>query len=596
MDIDLEKNLREYVDYLRQYAVGDIDYAHMDPIAKMMLVALLHEGQNIRDYIDSTPQKVTERYCSHFIPYEQVGAMPAVAVLAPEFKPRKDADIVSVGAGTTFTYKLPDSKQQLDYIPMFATSLVPHSDLFVVTPRRMTSSQGVRPVAMGVANRLWVGIVGKCEIECLQGLSLLIRGTDGLLPERLVVGQDQQELDIASMHEMENLEMLPPFDAQQSSGQFFAITEGWEECLLNMDNAALLYVTDTLRDRDLFKPRAYPKVFQQWLEDEALDCFDPATLWLRLDFPEGYVLPEDCTVQINVLPVTNVDLNTVTLTQSQPIAKLQKQDDSFFLRIVETSSDHQKQGFSPNSDEILVRDFDANSYDNADLYRDVRTLYNRFIDDYHAFTRYNDIKDGEVLRRLRETINRMGKSVGETNEAYMFDSGTYVMRNMSNDTDSSTIRVSFITTQGRQGNAPQAGQLMENKCLPSVEQKVSVAVAAMGGQDKATVDQRYELLRYYALTNDRLYTRQDVDAFLRKEMMAEFGKAEFHRIFIRISVQGAGGPVTLRRGLYIDLEFKDRKNYDRACQQALDKMLQQKIRNKSCIAMPIIINLKNLEG
>ena len=137
---------------------------------------------------------------------------------------------------------------------------------------------------------------------------------------------------------------------------------------------------------------------------------------------------------------------------------------------------------------------------------------------------------------------------------------------------------------------------MDNKRLPAIEQKVAVVIPGMGGRDKASPDERYELLRYYSLTNDRLYTKMDIDAFLRKEIIAEFGREEFRRIFIKISIEGVGGETSLQRGLYIDIDFKDKKNYQKAIMMDFDKQLLQKIENKSCIAMPIIMIFHNLEG
>ena len=124
---------------------------------------------------------------------------------------------------------------------------------------------------------------------------------------------------------------------------------------------------------------------------------------------------------------------------------------------------------------------------------------------------------------------------------------------------------------------------------------MTVVASGMAGADKATADERYELLRYYALTNDRLYTKMDIEAFLRKEIMTAFGKSEFKRIFIRINIEGTGGPTSLQRGLYIDIEFKDKKNYEKAVLGSFDKLMKQKIGGKSCISMPIIIELTNLE-
>ena len=595
MDIDIERKVNEAVEQLRKLSIDGIDFSQMDPIAKMMLIALINEVQKIQDYVDGTSQRIIERYCSDFIPYENVNAVPAIVLINPTFKPKKDTGLITVGSGASFTYKESNSKLTLNYIPLFCTSLIPFSELYVLTPKRMSYSQGSRTINMHKKNCVWVGISTKAEIDSIQGLSLLITGTNRIQPEHVFVGLEDKKLDISTMQEIENIEMLEPFDAQQSSGEFFSFINVWKENLLNMEDYALMYITDTIKDRDLFKPRAYPRSFQQWLEDEALDCFESNTLWLRLEFSEGYVVPETCQVTVNVLPVVNVDVNSLTLTQASPIAKLQKQEDSFFLKILETSSSSHKLGFNMNAEEIIVRDFDASCYHNGNLYRDVRNLYNRFIDDYYAFIEYNGIKDGEVLKQLRETINRLGKSVGDKNAKFKFDSGTYVMKNMNQYPLTTSTKVSYITTQGKVGNIPQIGDTMENKKLPAIEQKVVVVVSAMGGADKITADERYEQLRYYSLTNDRLYTKMDIEAFLRKEIMAEFGKSEFKRIFIRINVEGAGGQTSLQRGLYIDIEFKDKKNYEKAVLHSFDKLIRQKINNKSCIVMPIIINLINLE-
>lgn len=595
MDIDLERRVNEAIEQLRMLSVEDINLSLLDPVAKMMLVALVNEVQKIQDYIDSTAQRIAERYCTDFIPHREISAVPAITLINPLFRPKKDTGIISVGTGDYFSYKKKDSKIQINYIPLFNTSLLPYSDLYILTSNRMSYSQGVRDISMDKSNHVWIGITTKTEIESVQDLSLLISGTNGVLPERIFVGVDNKPIDFSTMKEMENIDMAEPFDAQQSSGQFFSFISVWKENLLNMKDTALIYLTDKTHDRDLFKPRAYPRVFQQWLEDETLDCFDANTLWLQLEFPEGYSVPDTCNITANVLPVVNVDVNSLTLTQASPIAKLQNKEDSFFLSILETSSLSHKQGFNMNAEEIIVRDFDASCYNNGSLYRDVRNLYNRFIDDYYAFIEYNGIKDGEVLKQLRETINRVGKSVGESNAKFKFDSGTYVMKNMNQFPTTSSTKVSYLTTLGAIGNTPQVGETMENKKLPAIEQKVNIVVSAMGGTDKVSADKMYEQLRYYSLTNDRLYTKMDIEAFVRKEVMTMFGKEEFKRIFIRLNVEGAGGPSTLQRGLYIDIEFKDKKNYDKALQNSFDKLMKQKIDGKSCISMPIIINLINLE-
>lgn len=595
MDLELQKRINEAVIALGQLSAQPIDFNQMDPVAKMMLVALVCETQKVQDYADKASERIVDRFCTHFIPREKVEAMPAVCILRPELKPRGNDTLVTVGAGAEFTYKMQDSKEPLNYIPLFNTTLLPHSGLYLINQHCIRDGRNAIDINMDKPNQAWVGIKTNAEINCIHGLSMMIRGTNGITPEHVLMGATGHELDFSTMLEMENIEMAEPFDAQQSSTTFFSLIENWKENLLNISNTQLLYITDKTEDRDVFKPRQFPRVFQQWMESEVLDSFNASTIWLRLDFPEGYVVPDDFTVEINILPVTNIDVCSLMLTQAQPIAKLQKSDNSFFLRVLETSTAANRQGFNMNRDEIIIRDFDAVCYNNADLYRDVRSLYNRFVDDYYAFIEYNGIKDGEVLKQLRETINRLGKGVGITNETFSFDSGTYAMKNMNQYPPTLSTRVSYITTMGRIGNTPRIGEVMENKREPALEQKAAVVVSAMGGADKATADERYEQLRYYSLTNDRLYTRMDIDAFLRKELMAEFGKDEFRRIFVKMTIEGAGGSDFLKRGLYISIEFKDKKNYEHATEMSLEHLLEQRIRNRSCIAMPIVITLKNLE-
>ena len=597
MDLELEQRIREAIERLKTVSGEDFDFRQMDPVAKMMLVALLNETQKIHDQIASVDQQIVDRYCTDFIPRNKIEAIPAITVLAPSFRPKKDLETATIGSGAVFTFKKKEDTKKafLNYIPLFNTLALPYSQSFLLSNNWFIHGEEHKAISMGHANQLWLGISTKVELDSLYGLPLMIRGTRGIHPKHIHVGPDNRELDFVGMKKMEDIPMANPFDSQQGSEQLFSFFETWKDGLLNMEDALIIVINDKVKDRDMFKPQLFPREFQQWLENDVLDEFHENSLWLRIDFPEGYTIPDHCEVIPNAFPVVNVDVCNLTLSQSSPIAKLQKQDNAFFLRVLETSSSSQAQGFPKTSEEVIIRDFDASCYHNGDLYRDIRNLYNRFIDDYHAFTEYNNIKDGETLRQLRDAFTKIGKSVKEENAKYKFDSGTYVMRNLKNTSSSSITKVNYITTQGEAGNTPKAGDQMENKKLPTFEPLITVLVSATCGADKASADERYELLRYYSLTNDRLFSRMDVEAFLRKEIMIHFGKEEFKRIFIKTSIEGAGGETMLRRGLYIDIEFKDKKNHNKAIDLSLDKVMQQKIENKSCIAMPINIELINLE-
>ena len=290
--------------------------------------------------------------------------------------------------------------------------------------------------------------------------------------------------------------------------------------------------------------------------------------------------------------MVNVSVSTATLTQSSPISKLTKNDGSYFLTVLETPLLLQKQGFGVSEEDFTIRDFDAGSYNPENLIKDVRNLYNHFIEDYYAFVEYHGLKDGELVRSLRETINKVGKSVMANTEGQnRFDEGVYAMRNIKLTGQTAPVKVSYLTTSGRKGNLPKAGQTMENKKDAALERDVLIVSSAVGGEDRATADQLYELLRYFTLTSDRLYTKMDIDAFLRLQIIKEFGKEEAKRISSRINIEGTAGQTKLQRGLYIDLCFKDNKNYEKALSMALDRKLRRQIIDKSCISMPITVSL-----
>lgn len=624
MDIELERKITEITDYLREISSNELHLQTMDPVARMMLVALLHESEKIQDSIEGTAARIAERFCEHFVPRDLVAAMPAIALVRPTFKAGKGDTVVNVPNGASFVFKTESGggKSTIEYLPLFASTLLPHEDVCIVSSKRYPhelanvenapSEQELSAAFTQLpANIVWVGISMKAEVDSFRNVSLFVEGCGGIVPKRIaVVGQNNTELQFCSMERMEDVEMLEPFDAQQATGRFLTILRHWQQRLLALQNETLLCITDELKDRDAFKKRSFPRRFPNWLESEVLDCFEKAgasRVWLEIEFPEGFVVPADCNVRLNVLPVVNVSLGSVTLTQSSPIAKLQKQDDSFFLQIVETTDAQHRQGFSMMEEEVVVRDFEASCYDNGQLYRDVRNLYNRFVEDYYAFIEYNSLKDGEDIRRLKELINKIGKSVGTQNTRFSFDSGTYVMKNINQTQPSLSTKVSFISTQGAKGNELQPSSessrdvrnkkvpKLECRKMPLLETAVEVIVGAAGGRDKANADSRYEQMRYYALTADRLYTRMDVEAFVRKELITVFGREEFKRILIKTSIEGAGHTTSVRRGLYIDIEFKDEKNYVKARDLCLDEQLLQDIRNKSCIAMPVVVELVSLD-
>lgn len=586
MDAVLQSNIDELIIELKESGIN-MD----DPVSKLMVSTLLYQARKIRDEIYNIPDRVLDRLCSYFIPANKICAMPALCLVQPSLKGKKGVGAHLLSDGTFFTYKM-DGKLSLSYYPLYRNLIVPVASTSILAPKFLLTKESRVELSLSENGHVWFGLEVPVEIDSLEGVSFYIRGTSGVLPERIFVGAEMKELSYATAENMSDIPMMEPFDSQQATPSSIDMFAGWKSVMTDTGNGRLIYITDPLKDRDIFKCRPYPKSFQQLLESTDLDKFESNTLWILFDFGNDYEVPADIEIMPNVVPVANVNVNTVSLTQSSPIAKLTKSDGSYFLNIVETSLAAQKQGFNAVDDEVVVRDFDSSCYNPGVLYRDVRNLYNRFIEDYHAFVEYHGLKDGELIRSLRELVNKIGKSVVSPQDIKSrYDEGTYAMRSIGINSLASAIKVSYLTTFGRLGNSPCAGNLMENKKDAAIDKEVKVIVTGAGGEDKAGADQRYEMLRYYALTSDRLFTKMDIDAFIRMWLLKEFGREEVRRISHEITVRGAGCSERLARGLYIDIRFKDRKNYDKALHTSFDKKLKQMILDKSCLSMPVIVNL-----
>ncbi|MDE6027836.1 MAG: hypothetical protein K2G23_07185 [Muribaculaceae bacterium] len=591
MDSIIQENIDELVSEFKKRG-ADLT----DPVSKLMVTALLHQAQKIKDEISSLPGKIVSRLCEYFIPKSKIDAIPALCLLQPALKAKKGMEAHSIAEGTFFSFKV-DNKTSLTYFPLFRNYILPVTANHILTDKKLIAKGSRIALDLKCKGKVWVGLEMPGELETLENVSFLIRGTNGVFPEKILVGNEMTDISYTPANNLSDIPMMDPFDSQQANASSIEVFSNWQRQLAEMADGRLIYITDPLKDRDIFKYRAYPKSFQQYLESNDLDKFENNTLWILFDFGEEYEVPENIEIIPNVVPAVNVSLNSLTLTQSSPIAKLTKGDGSYFLNLVETSLPAQKQGFNAINEDVVVRDFDVNCYNKNMLHRDVRNLYNRFIEDYYAFVDYHSLKDGELIRTLRELVNKIGKGVVAANDVKnRFDEGTYAMRSVALIGKPVSVKVSYLTTHGKLGNSPKEGMKLENKKDVALEKDVKVISSATGGEDKATADQRYEMLRYYSLTCDRLYTKMDIDAFLRIQLLKEFGKEEVKRISYDISVQGAGGPTKLVRGLYIDIKFKDEKNYRKAMSSVLDRKLHQMIMDKSCISMPIIVTLMNAES
>ena len=215
MDFELQKRVEETIKRLQSIAPEEVDLMSMDPVARLMLVAMEGETQKIIDELNRIDQRITDRFCSHFVPYRQIEATPAMVLLALQTKRKEDKMLAKVTANAVFNPKNKVTKQPLNYIPLFAASVMPYIRLYVVTHQTVKYDNQQIPVSLDEPNTVYIGIQTMADVDSLQGVSLLFTGTDGIAPESVSAGADPLELNFATMGQMESIER--PTHAHEST-------------------------------------------------------------------------------------------------------------------------------------------------------------------------------------------------------------------------------------------------------------------------------------------------------------------------------------------------------------------------------------------
>ena len=63
MDFELQKRVEETVKRLQNIAPEEVDMMSMDPVARLMLVAMEGETQKIIDQLNRLDQRIADRFC-----------------------------------------------------------------------------------------------------------------------------------------------------------------------------------------------------------------------------------------------------------------------------------------------------------------------------------------------------------------------------------------------------------------------------------------------------------------------------------------------------------------------------------------------------
>lgn len=495
----MDESVRRKVQEIQKTLEGEeLRISKSDPVAKMMLVALAHQADEIERKMDSSIDRLASRFANEVLMNSPYSPQPAISLL--KIGNGKEYTPYSIDEKVTFTLRT----AKCNFRTLIQSLIVPGKviGMYANGVLHFPYEQAI-PRQMGDVlhnGEIWIAYEAASEIDTFNGVTFALNHP--------LSASKQIE---ASIGKVKYPISLVIDEDQNLLSDNFMLAEYWKQHLIN--HRLWLYRFGT-SDSDI------PIVTSDmpgWL----YDMFDHETLsrlsskryiWINISGIDTSTIPMDSHIELNCIPVANYDIGTVKLSYTEPIKQLDNpKNGSQFLDIIPEPE---------IAEDFFVRDFDVNQYDNSRIAEDIVNLYRHYVDDYYAFVDSNSLNDGAVLRNLRMAMVQVSDAMTEVTKTQKNFNGTYIIRNPHNSNQ--PIAIGYITTQGGRGNLLKAGTQLSSSFAGCGE--VIALTDAVGGRNKITgpIGKR-ELAKFIANSNDRLYTEIDIIQYCKVELIRAFG-------------------------------------------------------------------------
>lgn len=564
----MDESVRRKVQEIQKVLEGEeLRISKSDPVAKMMLVALAHQADEIERKMDSSIDRLANKFANEILMNSPYSPQPAISLL--KIGNGKEYTPYNIDEKVTFTLK----SAKCNFRTLISALIVPGKVVGMYS-NGILNFPYEQPIARQMGNilhngEIWIAYEAASEIETLNGVTFALNHP--------LSASKQIE---ASIGKVKYPVSLVIDEDQNLLSDNFMLAEYWKQ---HLGNHRLWLYRFGKSESDM------PIVTSDmpgWL----YDMFDHETLsrlsskryiWINISGIDTTTIPLDSHIELNCIPVANYDIGSVKLSYTEPIKQLDNpKNGSQFLDIIPEPG---------MAEDFFVRDFDVNQYDNSRIAEDIVNLYRHYVDDYYAFVDSNSLNDGAVLRNLRMAMVQVSDAMSEITKAQKAFNGTYIIRNPHNSNQ--PIVIGYITTQGGRGNLLKAGTLLSSSFAGCGE--VIALTDAVGGRNKitGTIGKR-ELAKFIANSNDRLYTEIDIIQYSKVELLRAFGDDILKYCDITTTSIPKVNQNYIETYLSLVIEFQSEKSFGIAKEINFDSYLQTNIKQRTTLNITIRIILK----
>lgn len=561
----MDESVRRKVQEIQKALEGEeLRISKSDPIAKMMLVALAHQADEIERKMDSSIDRLANRFANEVLMNSPYRPQPAVSLL--KIENGKEYTPYKIDEKVAFTLKTAKCNFRA-----LQTSLIIPGKVIGMYANGILHFPYEQPISRQMGEtlhdgELWIAYEAASEIDTFNGVTFALNhplsATRGI---EASIGKVKYPISLVIEEEMSIL------------ADNFMLAEYWKRHLI--DHRLWLY---RFGESDSDMPIVTSDM-PGWLYDmydhETLSRFSSKRyIWIKISGIDASAVPLDSHIELNCIPVANYDIGSVKLSYTEPLKPLDNpKNGSQFLDIIPAPG---------LAEDFFVRDFDVNQYDNSRIGEDIVNLYRHYVDDYYAFVDSNSLNDGAVLRNLRMAMVQVSDAMSEITKTQKTFNGTYIIRNPHNSNQ--PIVIGYITTQGGRGNLLKAGTQLSSSFAGCGD--VIALTDAVGGRNKITgpIGKR-ELAKFIAHSNDRLYTEIDIIQYCKVELLRAFGDDALRYCDITFSTKPNIVGNHIENLSLIEIQFNSDRYYKIATELNLQEFIKLNLKLRT--SMPITIEM-----
>lgn len=503
-----------------------------DPVIKLLMMALAHETNKIKDDISMFRENILEEFTEKVIPVSMVQPIPSFTVVQTS-KAKNIQNNCYASEETPFIIERenentkPDARTKIrdkfTFIPLLRTRIV---------DARITSVQNA-----GI-NKYLVRLECGDPISDLSGISFYIANKefsdvtvaidDKMLP--LIKADDYEKLPFSAWFSMESI--------LTEKSLTFGTSEYWKDIVIS--NNIRFFIVDAYDTSKLNLARFGRNI----------------DLVLEFTSPENDFRIDANDIKINCIPVVNVEKYTVTLSKDDPIKKIS--DEGYDLSMTDrgggAAAPYRKQflhllaGSSPESerDTFVLRRFGMERFNKKELLLQIKSIVNRFRSDYYAYLENDGLRDGEKIKKLSISLTDVLDEVKNEGEPSY---GIYlILSKKERDYEQNKrIEVSYLLTDGTLSNGIKTDASVRQVSSEFDKNATKLLMETQGGKDvQMDKETKKRIAQYYVLTKDRLFTKSDIRAFCYKELHLRYaiGRSSILKIDIRNKIESLSHETT----------------------------------------------------